>query len=97
MGAALLEVGVVVGTLGALTGFAGIIGAGALLLAIQGLDDLANALAKFGAMQWGEIGKGLVAMGAALLEVGVVTGRLVLLPVWQALSVRNIVACCSGP
>ena len=76
MGAALLEVGVVVGTLGALTGFAGIIGAGALLLAIQGLDDLANALAKFGAMQWGEIGKGLVAMGAALLEVGVVTGAL---------------------
>ena len=76
MGAALLEVGVVVGTLGALTGFAGIIGAGALLLAIQGLDDLANALAKFGAMQWVEIGKGLVAMGAALLEVGVVTGAL---------------------
>ena len=76
MGAALLEVGVVVGTLGALTGFAGIIGAGALLLAIQGLDDLANALAKFGAMQWDEIGRGLVAMGAALLEVGVVTGAL---------------------
>ena len=76
MGVALLEVGAVIGTLGVLAGVAGIIGAGALLLAIQGLDDLANALAKFGAMQWGEIGKGLVAMGAALLEVGVVTGAL---------------------
>lgn len=76
MGAALLEVGVVVGALGALTGFSGIIGAGALLLAIQGLDDLANALAKFGEMQWDEIGRGLVAMGGALLEVGVVTGAL---------------------
>ena len=76
MGVALLEVGAVIGTLGVLAGFAGIIGAASLLIAIQGLDDLANALKKFGSMQWVEIGKGLVAMGAALLEVGVVTGAL---------------------
>ena len=76
MGVALLEVGAVIGTLGVLAGFAGIIGAASLLIAIQGLDDLANALKKFGSMQWDEIGRGLVAMGAALLEVGVVTGAL---------------------
>lgn len=76
MGVALLEVGAVIGTLGVLAGFAGIIGAASLLIAIQGLDDLANALKKFSSMQWDEIGRGLVAMGAALLEVGVVTGAL---------------------
>ena len=69
MGGALLEVGVVTGALGALTGLAGLVGAGTLLLAVQGLDDLANALAKFGSMQWDEIGRGLAAMGAAMGEV----------------------------
>ena len=69
MGAALLEVGVVTGALGALTGLAGLVGAGTLLLAVQGLDDLANALKKFGSMQWDEIGRGLAAMGAAMGEV----------------------------
>ena len=68
MGGALLEVGVVTGALGALTGLAGLVGAGTLLLAVQGLDDLANALAKFGSMQWDEIGRGLAAMGAAMGE-----------------------------
>lgn len=69
MGGALLEVGAVTGALGALTGLAGLVGAGTLLLAVQGLDDLANALAKFGSMQWDEIGRGLAAMGAAMGEV----------------------------
>lgn len=69
MGVALLEVGAVIGTLGVLAGFAGIIGAASLLIAIQGLDDLANALKKFGSMQWDEIGRGLAAMGAAMGEV----------------------------
>lgn len=69
MGGALLEVGVVTGALGALTGLAGLVGAGTLLLAVQGLDGLANALAKFGSMQWDEIGRGLAAMGAAMGEV----------------------------
>lgn len=69
MGGALLEVGAVTGALGALTGLAGLVGAGTLLLAVQGLDDLANALKKFGSMQWDEIGRGLAAMGAAMGEV----------------------------
>ena len=70
MGGALVEVGAISGATGALTGFAGLVGAGTILLAVQGLDDLANALQKFGSMQWDEIGRGLTAMGIALGEVG---------------------------
>ena len=76
MGGALLEVGGVSAAVGVLSGFSGLIGAGTILLAIQGLDDLANALAKFGSMQWDEIGRGLVAMGGALLEVGGVSAAI---------------------
>ena len=71
MGGALLEIGVVTGALGYLTNFAGILGAGTIWIAVQGLDELANALKKFGEMDWGEIGRGLTAMGAALAEVAV--------------------------
>ncbi len=76
MGGALAEVGIVTGLLGGLTGLGGILGAGALLLAIQGLGDLADALKKFGEMTWDEIAHGLVGMGGALTEVAVVTGVL---------------------
>ena len=76
MGGALLEVGAISGALGYLTNFAGILGAASLWVAIQGLNDLAIAFAKFGSMSWEEIGKGLVAMGGALLEVGAISGAL---------------------
>lgn len=76
MGGALLEVGAITGALGALTGLSGLLGAGALLLAVQGLADLADAFKSFGTMSWDEIGRGLVGMGGALGEVAVVTGAL---------------------
>lgn len=76
MGGALLEVGAITGALGALTGLSGLLGAGALLLAIQGLADLASAFKSFGTMSWDEIGRGLVGMGGALLEVAGITGAL---------------------
>ena len=76
MGGALLEVGGISAAVGVLSGFAGLVGAGTILLAIQGLDDLANGLQKFGSMQWDEIGRGLVAMGGALLEVGGVSAAI---------------------
>ena len=76
MGGALLELGVVSGALGGLTSIGGILGAGSILIAVQGLEDLADSLAKFGTMSWDEIGRGLSAMGGALLEVGVVSGAL---------------------
>lgn len=76
MGAALAEVAVVTGALGGLTGLSGLMGGGAILLGVQGLGTLADALAKFGAMSWEEIGHGLVGMGGALVELGVVAGLL---------------------
>lgn len=76
MGAALAEVAVVTGALGGLTGLSGLMGGGAILLGVQGLGTLADALAKFGAMTWDEIGRGLVGMGGALVELGVVAGLL---------------------
>ena len=76
MGGALAEVSVAVAAVGKIAGFSGILGAGAIWVTIQGLDDLANALQLFGLMSWSEIGRGLVAMGGALLEVGAISGAL---------------------
>ena len=73
---ALLELGAIAGALGALTGPLGLLGAGTLLLAIQGLTDLADAFKSFGEMSWDKIGRGLAGMGGALAEVAVVTGAL---------------------
>ena len=69
MAGALAEVATVSGVLGKLGGFASLIGAGSLYVAIQGLSDLADALQKFGSMSWGEVTRGLTAMGTALEEV----------------------------
>ena len=69
MGGALLEVGGISGALGYLANFAGLLGSGSLLLAIQGLNDLADAFYKFGTMSWDEISRGLDSMGGALSEV----------------------------
>ncbi|MGM9583754.1 MAG: tape measure protein, partial [Phascolarctobacterium sp.] len=74
MGGALAEIGLVTGALGKLAGISGLIGAGTLLLAVQGLDDLAKAFDSFAQYSWDEIGRGLVAMGGAMLEVGVIAG-----------------------
>ena len=76
MGGALTEVGAVSGALGALTGIAGLIGAGSILLAAQGLEKIASAFAEFTKYDWDEIGRGLVAMGGALTEVGAISGAL---------------------
>lgn len=76
MGGALLEVAGVSGALGKIAGFSSIFGAGAIDIVILGLDTLANALKKFGQMAWDEIGRGLTAMGGALLEVSGISGAL---------------------
>lgn len=76
MGGALLEIGVVTGLLGKLAGFSGLFGAGTILIVIQGLNDMTLALQNFGSMSWDEIGRGLAAMGGALLEVALVSGGL---------------------
>ena len=76
MGGALIEVAGVSGALGKIAGFSGIFGGGAILMTVQGLDELAEAMKKFGSMAWKEIAKGLVGMGGALLEVAGVSGAL---------------------
>lgn len=76
MGVALAEIGTVTGLLGKLAGFSGLIGAGSILIVIQGLGDLASALERFGWMSWDEIARGLVGMGGALTEVAGITGLL---------------------
>ena len=68
MGGSLTELAVVSGLLGNLGGLGALIGSGSLLLGVQGLGDLADALKKFGTMQWDEIGHGLSAMAGALGE-----------------------------
>ena len=76
MGGALGEVGLITGLLGGLTGFSSILGAGSILIVIQGLADLADAFKQFGGMSWDTIVHGLAGMGGALAEVGIVTGLL---------------------
>ena len=76
MGGALGEVGLVTGALGKLAGFSGILGSGSIYITAQSLGDIASAFGSFTQYDWGEIGRGLVAMGGALTEVGVVSGAL---------------------
>ena len=70
MGGALLTVGGISGALGMIAGLAGVIGAGTILIVVQGLDDLANALMKFGSMDWDTIGRGITAMAGAMGAAG---------------------------
>ena len=69
MGVALLELAGFSGALGMISGVAGLLGAGTILLAAQSLKPIADALSQLGSMSWEEIGKGLTAMGGALLEL----------------------------
>lgn len=85
MGGALAEVAGISGALGKIAGFSSIFGAGAIDIAIAGLNSLANAFKKFGLMSWEEIGKGLTAMGGALLEVSGISGALGMISGWSGL------------
>ena len=76
MGGALGEVGLVTGALGKIAGFSGILGSGSIYITVQSLDDIAKVFGEFTQYDWGEIGRGLTAMGGALGEVGLVTGAL---------------------
>lgn len=76
MGGALGEIALITGLLGGLVGFSAIFAAGAILIVIKGLADLAEAFKSFAGMTWDEIGRGLAGMGGALTEVGVITGLL---------------------
>ena len=66
MGGAIGEVAAISGITGVLTGVAGLMGAGTIALASQGLIDIATAFGKFTEFNWDEIGRGLAAMAGAL-------------------------------
>ena len=76
MGLALSEVGTVAGILGKLTGFSGILGSISLVIAVQSLSNISDALMSIGALSWDEVKRGLVGMGLALTEIGVISGLL---------------------
>ena len=76
MGGALGEVGLVTGALGKIAGFSGILASGSIFITVQSLDDIAKVFGEFTQYDWGEIGRGLSAMGGALGEVGVISGAL---------------------
>ena len=76
MGIALAEIGGVVGILGRFVGFKSILGATAVWIVIQGLNDLAEAFNKIGSMTWDEVERGLIGMGGALAEVTLMSGAL---------------------
>lgn len=71
LGGALVELGVVSGLLGTLTGLSGLLGAGTIVVAVSSLGELADALKKFGSMSWYEINRGLDAMGKALGNIAI--------------------------
>ena len=76
MGYALAEVSIAAGALGELTGLSGLVGAATIVLAVQSLDKIANALQEIGNMSWDDISEGVVAMGYALGEVAIASGAL---------------------
>ena len=76
MGGALAELGIAAGVLGQIGGFSSLLGATTILVIVQALDPIATALERIGNMSWEGIAKGLVGMGGALLELGLVAGLL---------------------
>ena len=75
MGGALTEMGTVTGLLGRF-GKHNISAAVSMVVTAKSLGDIAKAFNSFSQYSWGEIGRGLTAMGGALGEVAVVSGAL---------------------
>ena len=76
MGGALTELSIATGALGGLTGIFGLYGASSIFVTVQSLGQIATALKQLSSMTWDEIQRGLVGMGGALTEIGVVSGLL---------------------
>lgn len=76
MGIALAELTTVLGILSKVSGLSSIISSVSILIIVQALDPIANALMKLGSISWGEVARGLVSMGGALAELAAVSGLL---------------------
>lgn len=66
MGGTLTEVAAITGIHGLVSGLTGFLGSGSLLLAIQGLNDLAEAFKTFSTMSWEDVNNALTAMLGAM-------------------------------
>ena len=69
MGYALTEMSLALSVVGKIAGFSSIFAGGAILIAVQGLSDIAEAMEQFGGMSWNEIAKGLVSMTVVLKQL----------------------------
>ena len=76
MGLALTEIGTVITIVGTISPFGAIVGAAAILLAVQSLEAIGKALTVMGSLSWGGVTRGLVAMGVSLTELAVIIGTL---------------------
>ena len=74
MGGALAELGTAASAVGNFGGFGAILGGTSILIAVQSLEPIAEALTKLSGLSWDDIGRGLVAMGGALAELGTAAG-----------------------
>ena len=74
MGGALAELGTAASAVGNFGGFGAILGGTSILIAVQSLEPIAEALTKLSGLGWDDIGRGLVAMGGALAELGTAAG-----------------------
>ena len=85
MGGALLEISKFSSAITKLGKWSALLGSITIDIIILGLNKLADALTKFGAMSWEQIARGLVAMGVALLEVSKFSSAITKLGKWSAL------------
>ena len=76
MGLAMGELVATLNILKKVGGFKSLVGSIGILILVQSLDEISGALTELGGMSWGEIARGLTAMGGALTELAVVSGSL---------------------
>ena len=74
MGGALAELGTAASAVGNFGGFGAILGGTSILIAVQSLEPISEALTKLSGLGWEDIGRGLTAMGGALAELGTAAG-----------------------
>lgn len=76
MAGALTEFLLVLKVFDKISGFKSLAGSVSMLIAVQALDEIAAGLSDLGVLSWGEIGRGLTAMGGSLAIMGTIVGVL---------------------
>ena len=76
MGGALAELTIVLSILSKVGGGGALLGGAAILITVESLDEISQALKQIGKLSWEEIGRGLAGMGGALAEIAGLSGVL---------------------